>query len=102
MVGIEFLAYRQQIINAVKSRWTNLIGRPGLVARIRFEIASDGAVSGIRVEQSSGNAAYDASAMRAVQYANPLSPPPARYADEFREFLIEFHSEEAGGGQGTQ
>jgi colicin import membrane protein len=97
LVGIEFLAYRQQVINTVKAQWTNVIARPGLVTIVRFEIAPDGAVTGIRVERSSGNPAYDASAMRAVQRANPLPPPPARYAREFGEFLIEFHSEEQGG-----
>jgi len=100
LVGIEFLAYRQQVINAVKGAWANVLTRPGLVAKVRFEIAADGTVSGIRLEQGSGNPAYDASALRAVQRANPLPPPPARYAGEFRDFVIEFHSEETG-GQGT-
>jgi TonB family protein len=64
---------------------------------IRFEIGSDGAVSGVRVVQASGNAAYDASALRAVQLASPLPPPPTRYAEQFREFQMEFHSEDQGG-----
>jgi len=97
LVGLEFLAYRQQVINAIKERWTNVIGRPGLVASVFFEIAPDGEVSGVRLQQSSGNAAYDASALRAVQHASPLPAPPSRYANEFREFVIEFHSEERGG-----
>src|SRR5437667_5539734 len=97
LVGLEFIAYRQQVINTVKARWTNVIARPGLVVTIHFEIGPDGDVSGVRVEQSSGNAAYDASAVRAVQRATPLPPPPARYVKEFREFQIEFHSEEQGG-----
>lgn len=97
LVGLEFISYRQQVINTVKARWTNVIARPGLVVTIHFEIGPDGDVSGVRVEQSSGNAAYDASAVRAVQRATPLPPPPARYVKEFREFQIEFHSEEQGG-----
>jgi colicin import membrane protein len=74
--------------------------RPGLVAKVRFTIAPDGEVSGIRLEQSSGNPTFDSSAMRAVERANPLPPPPARYVREFREFLIEFHSEEGGEASG--
>ncbi len=100
LVGLEFLAYRQQVINTIKSRWTNVILRAGLVAAVRFEIAADGTVSAIRLEQSSGNPAYDASAMRAVQQASPLPAPPARYQNDFHEFAIEFHSEEQGGGTG--
>ena len=97
LVGLDFLAYRQAVITAIKGQWTNVFARPGLVAKVRFEIAPDGAVSDIRLEQSSGNSAYDLSAIRAVQHANPLPPPPAHYASEFRDFLIEFHSEETGG-----
>ena len=97
LVGLEFIAYRQQVITTIKARWTNVIARPGLVAGVRFEIAPDGQVSNVRLAQSSGNAAYDASAMRAVQHVGQLPPPPARYASEFHEFVIEFHSEESGG-----
>ena len=94
LVGVEFLAYRQQVINAIKGRWTRTTLSPGLVAVVRFQIHPDGRVSDVRLERTSGNAAYDLSAMRAVQQASPLSPPPARYANDFSEFLIEFHSEE--------
>src|SRR5438552_3132540 len=97
LVGLEFIAYRQQVINTIKAQWTNVIARPGLVAAVRFEIAPDGQVSDIRLAQSSGNPAYDGSALRAVQHVRQLPPPPARYASEFREFVIEFHSEESGG-----
>src|SRR6266567_208401 len=97
LVGLEFIAYRQQVINTIKAQWTNVLARPGMVAAVRFEIAPDGQVSNVRLAQSSGNAAYDASAMRAVQHVGQLPPPPARYASEFHEFVIEFHSEESGG-----
>jgi TonB family protein len=97
LVGIEFLAYRQTVINTVKGHWTNVVGSPGLVAAVRFAINGDGTLGGIRLERSSGNAAYDASALRAVQRTQQLPPPPAKYAREFGEFVIEFHSEESGG-----
>src|SRR5579862_282576 len=97
LVGLEFMAYRQQFINTIKAQWANVIARPGLVAAVRFEIAPDGEVSNIRLAQSSGNPAYDASTVRAVQHVGKLPAPPARYASEFHEFVIEFHSEESGG-----
>jgi TonB family protein len=100
LVALEFIAYRQQVINTIKGEWTNVLGHAGLVAKVRFQIAPDGSVSDIRLEQGSGNAAYDASALRAVQHVT-LPPPPARYASDFRDFVMEFHSEEAGGqGEG--
>jgi TolA protein len=100
LVGLEFIAYRQQVIDAIKARWTNVIARPGLVATVRFQIDRDGAVTGIHLVQDSGSPAFDASAIRAVELANPLAPPPGRYAEQFRDFQMEFHSEERGGGTG--
>lgn len=100
LVGLEFLAYRQQVINTIKAQWTNVIARPGLMAAVRFTIAPDGEVTDVRLAQSSGNGAYDASALRAVQHVSRLPAPPPKYANEFREFQIEFHSEDQG-GQGT-
>jgi TolA protein len=100
VVGFEFLAYQQRVVTTVKSVWTNAAPRPGLVAKVRFQIAANGEVSGIRLEHPSGDGVFDGSALRAVQRANPLPPPPARYANEFRDFVIEFHSEEGGQASG--
>jgi colicin import membrane protein len=96
VVGFEFLAYQQRVVTTVKGVWTNAAVRPGLVAKVRFQIAPNGDVSGVRLEQASGDTLFDGSVVRAVQRANPLPPPPARYVNEFREFMIEFHSEEGG------
>ncbi len=100
VVGIEFLAYQQRVVSTVKAAWVNVVTRPGLVAKVRFQIGANGEVSAVKLEQASGDAAYDASVQRAVQRSNPLPPPPARYVNDFREFMIEFKSEEEGGGQG--
>ena len=100
VVGFEFLAYQQRVVSTVKGVWTNAAPRPGLVAKVRFSIAPNGDVSGVRLEQPSGDSVFDGSALRAVQRANPLPPPPARYVNEFRDFVIEFHSEEGGQASG--
>ena len=100
VVGFEFLAYQQRVVQTVKGVWTNAAVRPGLVAKVRFQIGPDGDVTGIRLEQASGDTAFDGSVVRAVQRANPWPAPPARYANEFRDFIIEFHSEEGGRASG--
>src|SRR4029453_14311920 len=74
VVGFEFLAYQQRVVTTVKSVWTNAAPRTGLVAKVRFQIAPNGDVSGVRMEQSSGDGLFDGSALRAVQRANPLPP----------------------------
>jgi TonB family protein len=97
VVGFEFLSYRQRVFSTIKSNWANAVRHPGLVAAVRFEIQMDGGVSNVELLRSSGDKAYDQSVMRAVQRSSPLPPPPERYRDEFREVVIDFHSEEEGG-----
>jgi TonB family protein len=97
VVGFEFLSYRQRVFSTIKSHWANAVRHPGLVAAVRFEIQMDGSVNGVELVRSSGDKAYDQSVMRAVQRSSPLPPPPERYRDEFRQVVIDFHSEEEGG-----
>jgi colicin import membrane protein len=97
VVGFEFLSYRQRIFNTIKSNWANAVRHAGLVAAVRFEISPQGEVIGVELVRSSGDKAYDQSVVRAVQRSSPLPPPPERYRDEFREVVIDFHSEEEGG-----
>jgi colicin import membrane protein len=91
------VAYRQRVINAVKERWSNAISRPGLTAKVRFRIAPDGTVSDVRLEQGSGNAIYDQTALAAVERVGRLPPPPPAYVDDFREFHMNFFGDETGG-----
>ena len=95
--SLEWVAYRQRIINAVKERWSNAIKRPGLLTTVRFHIARDGTVSAITVSKASGNSVYDQTAVAAVERVKQLPPPPPAYADEFAEFEINFYGDEEGG-----
>jgi colicin import membrane protein len=97
VVGFEFLSYRQRIFGAIKSNWTNTVREAGLVAAVRFQLAPDGTVSAVELVRSSGDRVYDQAVVRAVQRSNPLPPPPERYRDDFREVIVDFHSEEQGG-----
>jgi protein TonB len=95
--SLEWLAYRQRILNSVKERWSNAIKRPGLLTTVRFRIARDGKISNVQVSRASGNVVYDQTAVAAVERVSQLPPPPPAYADEFAEFEVNFHGEETGG-----
>jgi TonB family protein len=95
--SLEWVAYKQRIVNMVKERWSNAIKRPGLMATVRFKIARDGTISAVQVAKASGNAIYDQTAVAAVERVRQLPPPPAAYADEFADFEINFHGDEMGG-----
>jgi TolA protein len=100
VVGLAFLAYRQQVIERIKEHWSTAVRRPGLLSRVQFQIAPNGAVANVRLAHSSGDRVYDETAVRAVQSVERLPPPPPEYVDAFREFMIEFHADEVGGGSG--
>jgi protein TonB len=57
-------------------------------AIVTFTIRRDGSISNVRVEQTSGNFALDASAQRAIADAAPLPPLPAAF--DRNEVSIEF------------
>jgi periplasmic protein TonB len=83
-----FQWYLTAVQRKVYGQWTQpLSGTQGQKAVIVFEIARSGEVTGARVEKTSGDAAYDLAALRAVTNANPLPPLPA----EFKGTMIRVH-----------
>ena len=89
------LAYRERVIHAVKDRWSpGPTPRSGLVTVVLFSIGPDGTAGDVRLSQSSGDTAYDASALGAVTLASPFGPPPDRGTDLLRRFSIEFRSDQ--------
>lgn len=80
-----FAYYLAAIRNKIGSRW---VPPPGMDARGRtvhatlyFRIGRDGQISVAQVENTSGNAFFDQTAMRALLAATPLPPLPAGYND---------------------
>ncbi len=69
--------YYSMVINKIRQQWIfpESIDKD-LLAIITIKIARDGSVTIGRMEQSSGNALFDRSALRAISKASPLPPPP--------------------------
>ncbi|MDX1999325.1 MAG: TonB family protein [Thermoanaerobaculia bacterium] len=75
-----FAYYLEQVLNKVDDQWT----RPpveGPKALVFFRILRDGRVVDLEIKESSGNRAFDLSALRAVTNASPLPPLPAGYRE---------------------
>jgi len=79
----EFLLYYQKVQDRIKKAWSFYGGNKNLTTTIEFAIGPDGKVAGISVKQSSNNAAFDQSVVRAVRLAAPFPPPPEKYRDQF-------------------
>ena len=72
-------AYLARVQQLISQHWTahevEMTGK-SLTVVIRFRLSRTGAVSGVVVEQSSGNVYYDLAGKRAVLNADPLPPFP--------------------------
>jgi colicin import membrane protein len=83
-----FQWYLTAVQRKVYEQWTQpMSALPGQKAVIVFEIARTGEVTRARIEKTSGDAAYDLAALRAVTAAHPLPPLPP----EFKGSVIRVH-----------
>ncbi|HEU5180884.1 MAG TPA: TonB family protein [Candidatus Polarisedimenticolia bacterium] len=77
--------YLSNMSGLFSRNWTRPI-KPDLSTSLRaivhFRIQKDGKITDIVLEQPSGDAALDRSALRAVQDSNPLPPLPYQYAKD--------------------
>jgi colicin import membrane protein len=89
--------YRGLIANRVESKWNRpLAAKAGMSATLRISILPGGEVANVVVTGSSGNPAFDASAIEAVRRASPLPVPEdlAVFSQNFRNFTLKFRPED--------
>lgn len=91
--SIEEIAYRNELERVIKSGWYWVPGPNILRAQISFSMLPDGTVQNPSVSVSSGNGAFDRSAISAVFKASPLPKPPEGLYEKFRVCQITFESE---------
>lgn len=86
-VGIQqdpqFLLYYQTVQDRIKKAWNYVGGSGDLTTSVTFAIGSDGNLTGVKVTQSSRDAAFDDSVLRAIRRAAPFPPPPEKYRPQF-------------------
>ena len=96
--AMEFVIYRDEMLDRIKERWTWIGKRTDLEVTVGFGVSVGGEIFGLKLLKSSGDRSYDESVVRAVRSASPLPrPPPARYAREFAEVELIFRPESADG-----
>lgn len=96
-----YAQYQSRVRSKIMSNWVKThttSGTTRLSAQIRVRINASGAVISKTFSKRSGDAAFDASAMRAVERASPLpSPPPGVKAEALREgFVVHFRARVVG------
>jgi len=70
------------MLNRLSANWYRPPATPGASCVVRFTVAKSGRILQADVERSSGEAAFDRAALRAVLSSNPLPPLPFEYNDE--------------------
>ena len=95
--GVEFLAYRHQMLDRIKDRWTWIGKRGDLEVTVGFGVGVDGGIFGLKLLKFSGDASFDESVVRAVRRSSPLPPPPAGYVRDFAQVEITFRPTDLDG-----
>jgi TonB family protein len=85
-----FLAYQTKIVAMIRENWAWPGGKSSLRALTRFNIEGDGEITGIKVSESSGDAAFDESIMRALRKSSPLPAPPESHRKDFSHVEMNF------------
>lgn len=89
--------YSGLITHRVESKWNRpLSARGGMVVTLRISILPGGEVANVIPVSSSGDAAFDASAVEAVRRASPLPVPEDAnvFRQSFRNFTMKFRPED--------
>lgn len=97
----ELVQYRSQVRSKIIREWVRTaVGGNGetMRARILVRINASGAVISRSFAKTSGDPAFDNSALRAVERASPLPPPPpsAQYEALNEGFVVDFSSRMLG------
>ncbi len=94
--SVEFLAYRGQLFESIKERWT-WIGKHGeLEVTVRFGVSVEGEIFGLKLLKTSGDASFDESVVRAVRRVS-LLPPPPDLVQKFRQVTITVRPDDLDG-----
>ena len=84
--------YLNQILSRISENWLNPYAGQNrtLLARVFFIIERDGTITDVKLEESSGDRAYDASCTRALQVIDKLPPLPPEFAGPRLRLHLEF------------
>jgi len=81
----EFLLYYETIRKRIKDAWSFPGANNDLSTEVLFAIGQNGELTGVKILESSRDAAFDDSVVRAIRRAAPFPPPPEKYRSQFEQ-----------------
>lgn len=95
--SLEFVIYRNRMLDQIKNMWTWVGKRTDLEVTVRFGVDRTGGVFALQIIGASDDPSYDESVIRAVMRASPLPPPPATYLQDFSDVELTFRPGDLSG-----
>jgi len=91
---IQYKQYHDQVYVQVRGSWIQPpdieLGREGRMTVVSISMLPDGRIVKSYIEESSGNARFDQSVMRAIIKSSPLPPPPIGLDEQRYELGLRF------------
>lgn len=94
--GIDFIVYRNRMLNTIKENWAWVGQRSNLSVVVYFSVRENGEIVGLKIIKPSGDPSFDESVLRALKKSNPLPEPPADYRKDFAEVELTFRPSDLG------
>ncbi|KPK63493.1 hypothetical protein AMJ83_06890 [candidate division WOR_3 bacterium SM23_42] len=90
--GFTYSYYLNILLSKIGNNWHNPFRGKDIVLRsiVYFEVDKNGHIYSVRLEEDSGNALYNETAMRAVVITKRLPPLPDEFADDYLKVHLEF------------
>jgi TonB family protein len=87
--GFTYDWYKNNLQIKIEQFWKPAVDNPDLAVQVAFTVLSDGSITPVAIRKSSGNAAIDRQALRAVELAAPFGHlPPAYKGDLMVEMTL--------------
>lgn len=92
--GMDYVIYQNRLITTIRNNWVWVGPRSKIKVVVQFNIKDNGEITGLKIVQSSGNASYDDSVLRAVRKSSPLPPLTESIRSGFSEVELAFRPED--------
>lgn len=93
---IEYIRYVNYMQATLKANWAWAGPKRSLKTLVRFGVKENGEIIGVKIIQSSGDALYDESVIRAVKKSSPLAAPPENHRKDFADVEYSFQPDQVG------
>jgi len=90
--GFSYSYYLNILLTKIGKNWTNPYRGKNVVLKntVYFEVDKNGNITNIRIEDDSGDEAYNETTLRAVSATEKLPPLPQEFSNDFLKVHLEF------------